>query len=391
MLASHLNNLIVDCKIQRFSLIKIQKLFLNSRLNNSKTKKIVVLVGIEVLNTQNIGKRIGAPIPLGADCKITPALASTLQKANSNAAAGAASKGHACLVANQDQPPIKRNSHPVPCDGGQLPLNHIGDISGSGSRSGVVSRVVSGPGTGSSSLSSLSSIMPNIQMGNSHPVPCDGSRDGSQQLPLHQLNSDISGSGVVYGTGSSSLASVRPNIQIQMVKCDCVKCSTCAGPFFLTNQDEMMVGSCPNTNCNSLGPFNISYTCLPEIIPSWRNTQLNLLIGNSGTVSGSSILSPGINQPQIKIVKFACTNCGFINGPFYLQRHHQLTVGTCPTCKSEGPFNLSSSMMTANKTVYTLEWLREAFKKKKKKKVDKLKNIDLSIIDKCQLFLSLFF
>ena len=150
--------------------------------------------------------------------------------------------------------------------------------------------------------------------------------------------------------GRSSLSSVK------MIKCDCVKCGTSAGPIYMQNQDEMMVGSC--VICHSLGPFNISYTWLPENINSWRNTQLNLLIGNSGTVSGSSILSPVIHPPQIKIINFACNKCGYNHGPYYLQQRHQLTVGSCVQCKSLGPFNLSSSMMTANKTVYTFEWLR---------------------------------
>ena len=212
MLASHLNNLIADCVLKRFSLIKVKKLF----LNNSKTKKIVVIVGLECLKI-DIGKRLGAPIALGADCKIPPALASTLQKGNSNAP-GAASKGHACIVANQDQPPIKRNSHPVPCDGGQL----IVDISGSSVVSGTVS--VSSSTGDTEALVTTSGERKNSGRGphysNSHnlarlrsknvarsedmeadraddettPVPCDGG----------QLIVDISGSGVVSRTGSVS-------------------------------------------------------------------------------------------------------------------------------------------------------------------------------------------
>jgi len=75
---------------------------------------------------------------------------------------------------------------------------------------------------------------------------------------------------------------------------------------------------------------------LQEDIRSLRQLHLNQLIRISGVVSGiTNIL------PQLHMVKFDCTKCGFILGPYFQNQEKEVNPGTCPECQSQGPFAIN--------------------------------------------------
>lgn len=75
---------------------------------------------------------------------------------------------------------------------------------------------------------------------------------------------------------------------------------------------------------------------LNEDIRSLRQIHLNNLITVGGVVSG---ITPIL--PQLYMVKFDCTKCGFILGPFYQNQEKEVNPGTCPECQSQGPFAIN--------------------------------------------------
>merc|ERR1719430_1779642 len=82
----------------------------------------------------------------------------------------------------------------------------------------------------------------------------------------------------------------------------------------------------------------ISELPLVEELRSLRQLHLNQLIRTSGVVSGSS----GV-LPQLFMVKFDCTKCGYVLGPFYQNQNEETKVGTCPECQSQGPFEINQA------------------------------------------------
>jgi len=82
----------------------------------------------------------------------------------------------------------------------------------------------------------------------------------------------------------------------------------------------------------------ISDLPLVEDLRSLRQLHLNQLIRTSGVVSASS----GV-LPQLHMVKFDCTKCGYVLGPFLQNQDQELKAGTCPECQSLGPFEINQS------------------------------------------------
>jgi len=82
----------------------------------------------------------------------------------------------------------------------------------------------------------------------------------------------------------------------------------------------------------------ISDLPLVEDLRSLRQLHLNQLIRTSGVVSASS----GV-LPQLHMVKFDCTKCGYVLGPFLQNQDQELKAGTCPECQSLGPFTINQS------------------------------------------------
>ena len=46
-------------------------------------------------------------------------------------------------------------------------------------------------------------------------------------------------------------------------------------------------------------------------------------------------------MPQLYMVKFDCTKCGFILGPYFQNQEKEVNPGTCPECQSQGPFAIN--------------------------------------------------
>ena len=80
----------------------------------------------------------------------------------------------------------------------------------------------------------------------------------------------------------------------------------------------------------------ISELPLVEELRSLRQLHLNQLIRTSGVVSSSS----GV-LPQLYMVKYDCTRCGYVLGPFYQDQNEEVKPGTCPECQSLGPFEIN--------------------------------------------------
>lgn len=82
----------------------------------------------------------------------------------------------------------------------------------------------------------------------------------------------------------------------------------------------------------------ISELPLVEELRSLRQLHLNQLIRTSGVVSSSS----GV-LPQLYMVKYDCTKCGYVLGPFYQDQNTEVKPGTCPECQSYGPFEINQT------------------------------------------------
>merc|ERR1712013_215702 len=80
----------------------------------------------------------------------------------------------------------------------------------------------------------------------------------------------------------------------------------------------------------------ISELPLVEELRSLRQLHLNQLIRTSGVVSSSS----GV-LPQLSMIKYDCTKCGYVLGPFYQSQNEETKPGTCPECQSLGPFEIN--------------------------------------------------
>ncbi|KAJ1674924.1 MCM DNA helicase complex subunit, partial [Spiromyces aspiralis] len=68
-----------------------------------------------------------------------------------------------------------------------------------------------------------------------------------------------------------------------------------------------------------------------------RQSQLNCLVRVHGVVSRRTSVFP-----QLKYVKFNCTKCGAVLGPFYQDSQAEIKLGMCTHCQSRGPFTIDS-------------------------------------------------
>ena len=68
----------------------------------------------------------------------------------------------------------------------------------------------------------------------------------------------------------------------------------------------------------------------------YRQLHLNQLIRTNGVV----VSSTGI-LPQLSMVKYDCSKCNFILGPFFQGQNSEVRPGSCPECQSRGPFEIN--------------------------------------------------
>uniref|UniRef100_A0A663LL43 DNA replication licensing factor MCM2 n=2 Tax=Athene cunicularia TaxID=194338 RepID=A0A663LL43_ATHCN len=80
----------------------------------------------------------------------------------------------------------------------------------------------------------------------------------------------------------------------------------------------------------------ISYLPLVEELRSLRQLHLNQLIRTSGVVTSCT----GV-LPQLSMVKYNCSKCSFILGPFFQSQNQEVKPGSCPECQSLGPFEIN--------------------------------------------------
>lgn len=60
---------------------------------------------------------------------------------------------------------------------------------------------------------------------------------------------------------------------------------------------------------------------------------MNQLVRTLGVVTATT----GV-LPQLSVVKYDCTKCGYILGPFVQNQNTEVKPGSCPECQSIGPF-----------------------------------------------------
>ncbi|KAF7249885.1 DNA replication licensing factor mcm2 [Varanus komodoensis] len=80
----------------------------------------------------------------------------------------------------------------------------------------------------------------------------------------------------------------------------------------------------------------ISHLPLVEELRSLRQLHLSQLIRTSGVVTSCT----GV-LPQLSMVKYNCTKCSFILGPFMQSQNQEVKPGSCPECQSTGPFEIN--------------------------------------------------
>lgn len=84
-----------------------------------------------------------------------------------------------------------------------------------------------------------------------------------------------------------------------------------------------------NSASRALQAFSISRSFL-------RQLHLNQLIRTSGVVTSCT----GV-LPQLSMVKYNCSKCSFILGPFFQSQNQEVKPGSCPECQSLGPFEIN--------------------------------------------------
>nr|XP_031532220.1 DNA replication licensing factor MCM2 [Vicugna pacos] len=80
----------------------------------------------------------------------------------------------------------------------------------------------------------------------------------------------------------------------------------------------------------------ISHLPLVEELRSLRQLHLNQLIRTSGVVTSCT----GV-LPQLSMVKYSCSKCSFVLGPFCQSQSQEVKPGSCPECQSTGPFEVN--------------------------------------------------
>lgn len=84
--------------------------------------------------------------------------------------------------------------------------------------------------------------------------------------------------------------------------------------------------------------IHVRITDLPlmEDIRSLRQLHLNQLIRTCGVVT----MATGV-LPQLCVIKYDCTKCNYVLGPFVQNQSGEVKPGTCPECQSNGPFQVN--------------------------------------------------
>ncbi|KAI3969797.1 hypothetical protein MKW92_015873 [Papaver armeniacum] len=82
----------------------------------------------------------------------------------------------------------------------------------------------------------------------------------------------------------------------------------------------------------------VRITNLPvyDQIRNIRQIHLNTMIRIGGVVTRRS----GV-FPQLQQVKYDCSKCGSVLGPFFQNSYSEVKVGSCPECQSKGPFTVN--------------------------------------------------
>ncbi|KAF9324785.1 MCM DNA helicase complex subunit [Linnemannia elongata] len=85
--------------------------------------------------------------------------------------------------------------------------------------------------------------------------------------------------------------------------------------------------------------IHVRVTDLPIVstLRDLRQINLNCLVQVSGVVTRRT----GV-FPQLKYVKYDCVKCGATLGPFYQDSQTEISIGSCTSCPSKGPFNVNS-------------------------------------------------
>ncbi|XP_015117637.1 DNA replication licensing factor Mcm2 [Diachasma alloeum] len=86
----------------------------------------------------------------------------------------------------------------------------------------------------------------------------------------------------------------------------------------------------------------ISELPLIEELRTFRKLHLNQLVRTLGVVTATT----GV-LPQLSVVKYDCTKCGYVLGPFVQNQNTEVKPGSCPECQSVGPF-----MVNMEQTIY---------------------------------------
>ena len=86
----------------------------------------------------------------------------------------------------------------------------------------------------------------------------------------------------------------------------------------------------------------ISELPLIEEIRTFRKLHLNQLVRTLGVVTATT----GV-LPQLSVVKYDCTKCEYVLGPFVQNQNTEVKPGSCPQCQSVGPF-----MINMEQTIY---------------------------------------
>jgi DNA replication licensing factor MCM2 len=82
--------------------------------------------------------------------------------------------------------------------------------------------------------------------------------------------------------------------------------------------------------------LRITHLPLEDKIRNIRQIHLDTLLKISGVVTRRS----GV-FPQLQQVKYDCSKCGTILGPFFQNTQTEIKVGSCPECQSRGPFTVN--------------------------------------------------
>ncbi|CAD6231670.1 GSCOCG00001526001-RA-CDS [Cotesia congregata] len=83
------------------------------------------------------------------------------------------------------------------------------------------------------------------------------------------------------------------------------------------------------------GEIHVRISELPliEELRTFRKLHLNQLVRTLGVVTATTSV-----LPQLSVVKYDCTKCGYVLGPFVQSQNAEVKPGSCPECQSVGPF-----------------------------------------------------